>query len=260
MKFSGWFFISQKPTTLEKTNTTHMKIVLLVFLLLISFNNIQAQEITGQELLAKTIEFHDPNGHWSAFVSNLKMTETRPNGTDRSSVISINNLTGDFKVEGKSDSLMITRGVKNDSCYVLVNGSASFDEALVKQYRLKCERSTMFKNYYVYLYGLPMKLTDDGTIIDEKVETVDFTGAQYYKLRVTYEKEVGSDIWYFYINPETYAMEAYQFYHDESTGKGEYITLDGMVEIQGIKFPKARKWFTNLEDKHLGTDTIVSGN
>lgn len=237
-----------------------MKILISTFLLLLSCNYIQAQEITGQELLAKTIEFHDPDGHWSAFSANLQMTETRPNGTDRSSMISINNVTGDFKVEGKSDSLMITRGVKNDSCYVLVNGSTTFDEALVEQYRLKCERSTMFRNYYVYLYGLPMKLTDDGTIIEEKVEKVDFMGTKYYKLRVTYEKEVGSDIWYFYINPETYAMEAYQFYHDESTGKGEYIILDGIEEIQGVKFPKTRKWFTNLEDKHLGTDTIVSGD
>ncbi len=254
------FFICKKSITLEKTNSNPMKILISTFLLLLSHNCIQAQEMTGQELLAKTIEFHDPNGNWADFSANLQMTETRPNGTDRSSVISINNTTGDFKVEGKSDSLMITRGVKSDSCYVLVNGSASFDEALVEQYRLKCERSTMFRNYYVYLYGLPMKLTDDGTIIDEKVEEVDFMGVQYYKLRVTYEEGVGSDIWYFYINPETYAMEAYQFYHDESTGKGEYITLDGIEEIQGIKFPKARKWFTNLEDKHLGTDTIVSGD
>ncbi len=254
------FFIYQKTTTFEKTNPNPMKILILTFLLLLSGNDIQAQEILGQELLAKTIEFHDPNGNWAEFSAIIQMTETRPNGIDRSSVISINNATGDFVVEGKSDSLMITRGVKNDSCYVLVNGNATFDESLVKQYRLKCERSTMFRNYYVYLYGLPMKLTDDGTIIDKKVEKVGFMGAQYYKLRVTYEKEVGSDIWYIYINPETYAMEAYQFYHDESTGKGEYIILDGIEEIQGIKFPKARKWFTNLEDKHLGTDTIVSGD
>ncbi len=29
------------------------------------------------------------------------------------------------------------------------------------------------------------------------------------------KKEVGEDTWYFYFDPLTYAMEVYQFYHEE---------------------------------------------
>ena len=34
----------------------------------------------------------------------------------------------------------------------------------------------MYQNYYTYLYGLPMKLKDAGTIIHEKVALKKFKG------------------------------------------------------------------------------------
>ena len=51
-------------------------------------------------------------------------------------------------------------------------------------------------------------------------------------------------------------MEVYQFYHEESKNDGEYILLDGLEEIEGIKMPKTRAWYTNKEEKYLGTDTL----
>jgi len=114
----------------------------------------------------------------------------------------------------------------------------------------------MFKNYYTYLYGLPMKLKDPGTILDSKIQTKTFKGKKYLVLKATYKAEVGDDIWYFYFDPETYAMEVYQFFHDESINDGEYILLKDQEEINGIKMPKTRAWYYNKDDKYLGTDVL----
>lgn len=65
------------------------------------------------------------------------------------------------------------------------------------------------------------------------------------------------DTWYFYFDPDTYAMEVYQFYHDESKNDGEYILLKGITEINSIKMPKVRSWYYNKDDKYLGTDTLI---
>jgi hypothetical protein len=101
-----------------------------------------------------------------------------------------------------------------------------------------------------------MKLKDPGTIIHPKVNSKVFKGKKYLVLKVDYEQSVGSDRWYFYFNPKSYALEAYQFFHDENKNDGEYILLSDEKEINGIKMPKIRSWFYNKDDQYLGTDTL----
>jgi hypothetical protein len=75
-------------------------------------------------------------------------------------------------------------------------------------------------------------------------------------LKVTYDPEKGSDTWYFYFDPKTYALAAYQFYHDPAKNDGEYILLEGEAEVGSMRLPKRRSWFTNKEDRFLGTDLL----
>ena len=112
------------------------------------------------------------------------------------------------------------------------------------------------RDSYTYLYGLPMKLKDPGTILYPVVKRKKFKEKEYLVLKVTYEESVGKDIWYFYFNPLTYAMEVYQFFKDESKNDGEYIILEDIVEVSGIKMPKIRSWFFNKDDKYLGKDIL----
>ena len=108
-----------------------------------------------------------------------------------------------------------------------------------------------------------MKLKDPGTYVDPVVSEVIFKGKTYLRLKVTYEETVGTDIWFFYFDPTTYAMEIYQFYkgdpEDKGKDTGEYILLSDEVEISGIKMPKDRAWYYNKGDKYLGTDLLQKG-
>ena len=107
-----------------------------------------------------------------------------------------------------------------------------------------------------YLYGLPMKLKDPGTILDPVVKRKKFKEKEYLVLKVTYEESVGKDTWYFYFNPLTFAMEVYQFFKDESKNDGEYILLNDEILVEGIKMPKNRSWYFNSNDKFLATDRL----
>jgi hypothetical protein len=56
------------------------------------------------------------------------------------------------------------------------------------------------RNYYTFLYGLPMKLTDPGTIIDPVVVKKEFMGKEYLVLKSNMK---GSKrFWYFYFDPK----------------------------------------------------------
>ncbi|MDT0606044.1 DUF6503 family protein [Croceitalea rosinachiae] len=215
-----------------------------------------AQEISGVELLEKTIAYHDSNNQWGTFQGTFKVVMQTPNASERLSSIAIDLPRELFTLEVKKDDNSYAYVIDKDSCQISLNGEIDPSKEAIKEFRLTCERGNMFKNYYTYLYGLPMKLKDTGTQIDPKVLKKSFKGKDYLVLKATYDVEVGGDTWYFYFDPNTYAMEVYQFYHDEAKNDGEYILLKGMEEINGIKMPQTRAWYYNKDDKYLGTDIL----
>lgn len=229
----------------------------LLFSLLICFcSTVISQNLTGSELLEKSIRFHDPNGQWATFNTVLNINMKTPNAPDRLSKITINLPQHFFQVIATKERITTEYTINKGKCSIALNGKTELTNEELKANNLSCERANMYKNYYTYLYGLPMKLKDPGTIIHEKVEKKTFKGKTYLKLKVTYNKAVGSDIWYFYFDPKTFAMEVYQFFHDEAKNDGEYILLSDIEKINGINMPKVRAWYTNKENTYLGTDTL----
>ena len=159
------------------------------------------------------------------------------------------------------DTLGTEYSITKDTCHYALNGKKLLSVSEKKAYNINCDRATLYKNYYTFLYGLPMKLKDPGTRIDNNVQTKVFNGKSYLVLKVHYDEEVGSDVWYFYFNPKTYAMEIYQFYKTNNQGEiipesGEYILLTGEAVINNIKMPKNRAWYYNKDNTYLGTDIL----
>ena len=215
-----------------------------------------AQELTGLELLDKAIKYHDPNNQWSTFSGTLNVVMNMPDKEDRISVIDIDIPAEAFQLNTTRGDVRYTQHMKNDSCSYTMNGSSDISEEDLQNYRLTCSRTTLMKNYYTYLYGLPMKLKDPGTIIDSVVQEKTFNDKLYKVLRVTYDANVGKDIWYFYFDPQTYAMEVYQFFKNEVKNDGEYILLSGEEVISGVKMPKNRAWYYNSNNGYLATDIL----
>lgn len=217
--------------------------------------------LTGEQLLDNSISYHDPNGLWETFNASFTVRMETPNSSDRLSNISINLPEDYFSLTATRDTITTKYTLDKDECTMSLNDSTNISEATAKAYNLSCDRANMYKNYYTYLYGLPMKLKDPGTHIDETIETKTFKGKEYLVLKATYDKEVGTDIWYFYFDPVTYAMEIYQFYRMDEEGNqkddtGEYILLTEEAVVNDIKMPKTRAWYYNKDDKYLGTDII----
>lgn len=236
-----------------------MKYVLLSVFLLHGVLN-YAQEITGTQLLEHAIAYHDPENNWSSFKGKMLIEMENPKSSPRSTVIEMKLPNNYFKSTVKKDNYTIESELDNGECTLKLNGSTSIFPKIKDSLNISCDRAKMMKNYYTYLYGLPMKLKDPGTIINNNVVKKTFKGKEYLVLKATYEKEVGKDTWYFYFDPKTYAMEVYQFFHDESKNDGEYILLSEMITVNGIKIPKVRAWYYNKGDVYLATDNLRKAN
>lgn len=236
------------------------RIALLTSLFSICFTGF-SQNLTSTELLNNAIKYHDPHNNWVTFNDTLLVTMESPKSSKRVSNIIINLPEEYFYVKAKRDTLTTEYTINKKNCSIAINGNKNPSEDLLKANGLSCERANLYKNYYTYLYGLPMKLKDAGTIIDNKIERKTFKGKDYLVLKVTYTEQVGKDVWYFYFDPKTYAMEVYQFYKTDENGKikpnsGEYILLTETVVISDIKMPKNRAWYYNKDDGYLGTDIL----
>ena len=226
-----------------------------------AFFNGVAQEITGQQLLDRAIKVHDPNGNWNSFKGNLQVTMSTPDKAARVSDILIDLPAQKFSVAATRDSVITIYAVDKENTSVDKKDLRS-PETKVESTDKDNERAVFMKNYYTYLYGLPMKLKDEGTHIDPKVERKTFKGKEYLVVKASYNEAVGSDVWFFYFDPTSYKMEIYQFFRTDEKGNiksdsGEYILLSDSYLINGIHMPKVRKWYYNKDDKFLGADVIT---
>ena len=228
-----------------------------IFLLVIGlWNQGATQNLTASELLEESISYHDPNQELLKGECEFQFRETRPGGADRYTTVKFGEDLNTFRINRKVEEGSLVMGMDEGESLFLLNDSDDISSELVEKYRLNDEWNMFMRNYYHYLWYLPMKLKDEGTIIDDKVMEKEFLGQSSLALRVTYEAEVGEDIWYFYFHPTSYAMIGYQFYHDEEANDGEYIVLEDEVGVGTVRLPKSRTWYTNKEDKLLGTDHL----
>lgn len=236
-----------------------MKSLFFSICLCITFS-LFSQDMTGPQLLDKAIAYHNPSGNWKTFNGTFNVTMETPNKAPRFSEIKINLPEEFFQMKAINDTIVTEYSLKKQACTIKLNGKEDLSEAILKENNLSCERASLYKNYYTYLYGLPMKLKDPGTLISKKVTRKTFKEKDYFVLEATYDETVGSDVWYFYFDTETFAMEVYQFFKGDPLGKGkdtgEYILLTETVSINNIIMPKKRAWYYNKDDKYLGTDIL----
>ena len=215
-----------------------------------------SQSISAKEIIRRSIQYHDPQGKLLNKTVTLNLIETRPNGSDRISEIGFNLKKEKFRMNQTIDDHSIVSTYDGGNVSFLVDDKKDFSNEIKEKYRLTEDRINMLRNYYQYLWLMPLKLNDKGTNLNPLVKTVDFFGKESLEIRVTYDPDVGADVWYFYFNPDSYSLQGYRFYHDEVQNDGEYIILEEEVTCQNVRLPKERRWYTHREDKFLGADIL----
>jgi hypothetical protein len=228
------------------------------FLLILTLGSqfIFSQKMSGEDLLERAIAYHDPNGVWENFEGTFYVTMESPNRPTRKSKIKMDFQKTFFQLTVSIQDHTTVSTLDKGACSLLFDNQADFSEATEKEYRLTCDRAEMYRDYYTYLYGLPMKLKNSGTLIDPIVQEKKIDGIPHWVLRVTYDPQVGGDTWYFYFDQKTHALKQYQFFHDESKNDGEYIVLKEELLVNGIRMPQNRSWYYNSDDEFLGTDYL----
>lgn len=220
---------------------------------------------TPEQIIEKSVAYHDPNGVWKAGRIRLGVHTTyseeladRTGNKEATLMIVLSPGRAEFGYTKEAGEDKIEIEVRRGRGSVVVNDSPDVSEE--DKERLHLREATFYRDYCEYLYGMPMKLRDPGTILDPRVNSLRFNDRRVWQLRVTYEPEVGNHTWYFYFDHDTFALVGYKFHLDESKNDGEYITLTNEIldEASGLRLPKTRAWYYNTDGGYLATDDIVS--
>lgn len=222
-------------------------------------------EQTAEQILAKAIAYHDPNGVWESGRTHLRIHTTyseeyakKSGAKETTLMLTLSPGQEDFGYTKETATDKIAISVRRGQSTVLVNGSA--DVSQEDRERLRLREATLYRDYCEYLYGMPMKLRDPGTNVDPQVRPVRFHNRDTWQLRVTYDPDVGEETWYFYFDQGSFALVGYRFYFDEAKNDGEYIVFEGEAadSASHLRLPKSRAWYYNANDGHLATDEIIS--
>ncbi len=217
---------------------------------------VESQQLTAQEIIDKSIEYHDPNYSWPTFQGEFEVLMRMPDRPERLSHIDINLPKERFILTSMVDTVSQQYLVTPEKVIYRNNG-----ELVANPDQNRIDRGYFMRDYYTYLYGLPMKLKDQGTMVHEEVEEVTQWGSEYLKIKVTYDPAVGSDVWFFYFDPKNYKLKAYQFYKTIEDGtidpqSGEYILLSREEIIDDIRIPAYRHWYCNKDTSFLALDMM----
>lgn len=229
------------------------RLILLFCLFLFSCGN--SQKNSGEQLLEKSISYHDPEGKWSTLKTHLYLSSTDTAGKENLFELEMDNAVGYFCHITHEDGKEIVKGISNGKEFFLIDGKKEFNEEDGKKYGLDSKSVKWVHSFYGYLYGLPMKLMDKGANISDTISTENFNGKTYKTIHVNYDPGMGKELWTFFVNPKTSAVEAYRFMFNKD--EGEYVLLDETLTIEGLKIPKVRKWYLVKGNKYSGTDNLL---
>ena len=243
--------------------------VLLLTLVLMTSGSVASGETpnpAAEDVLARSLAHHDPEGAWSSRSIEVAV-EVRYGDriaaargfAGHTETMRVDNASGLFEYRATKGNSRIEIDGLGDAFAARLDGSTEIAAEDLEKYRLGTERLPFWRDYFTFLYGLPMKLRDPGTRLDPDVARIEFEGRDVYALRVTYAPEVGKDIWYFYVDPDTFALVGCRFFHDESKNDGEFLVFEGEVKgPHGLRLPKVRHWYVNLDREFLATDDVTA--
>lgn len=213
----------------------------------------------SKELIERSIAYHDPEGVWETAAVALRLVESRPDRPPRRTEMRLDAGAGRVAVTRDSGAGAARFEIHGEEIVSRsVDGETTLSEEALAEAGLGAETVRRLRDYYLYLWGLPMKLRDPGAIFDPEPVPDTWEGQEALRVRVTYDPEVGGDTWYFFFDPGTARLLGYRFHHDETENDGEYILLGGEISGGGLRLPAKRSWYWNDGRGFLGEDEAVA--
>lgn len=210
-------------------------------------------DTAAKKLIQKSIDYHDPQNNWAQLQSRVNvLTELKMDSLqaplERS--IQFDNKAGVFQLDWTAEKIPLKGLVNSDTCYTVSKQPINKEQEAKIAESLNCDRISMYKDYYHYLLGIPMKLLEEQAIITDSVLNRSYNGVEYDVVKINYEPLDKMPAWYFYFDKKDHSLELCKFTSakDEAKG-GEWIVYNGETTFNDIRFQKTHIWLFNTPER-----------
>ena len=215
--------------------------------------------LTGQEILQKSIAIHDPNQKWKTTSFHFHIQEPRLSNPSRYSEVKWDNAAGTFELIRNRETHLSTHVIDaQGNATVLLDDSEVIADSLVEKFRLMPERNEIYREFYAMMYGLPMALDEEWVEKIGEVTIEEYHDQACYKLPITLKKEMFSKKWQVYLATASFEFKGMEIIDMNDPTKGESLFFDGSIVINGIRIPRIRHWYDYETEDYLGSDIIVN--
>ncbi|WP_299363608.1 DUF6503 family protein [Winogradskyella sp.] len=228
---------------------TKIYVFTLLLFSLVSCN----RPMTNEALITKSIEYHDPNQSWPLFKGNFKVDLA-----GQEVALVIDNAKGIFHwTETLKSGEKLTGGYANkDTCMVKLNGKDILPEGKLDNFLLDCENIIGRTNYWIYMYGLPMKLKDEEVNFIGLPQLVTYLDEDLWMIKVNYNMAQSKEYWQFYFDPKNYSFRIARFFHPALGSDSEYIIYSEPERIKGLLIPTNHSWYMNASKEYIGSEKL----
>ena len=227
---------------------------ILLALVLISFTSF-GQTPNSNDIIKASIKYHDPQGEWEGLDADFVVLSDRDTAW-----LHLANLRSMVEWKEKlKDGRYITGGYQGDSCFVKIDDKLIEPKGQIDNLLLDCPQIIGRSNYWLYMYGLPMKLKDEQAVIDPKPEKVNFLDNQYWRIKVHYNNPDG-ERWQFYFDTDSYRFAIAQYFHPALGDDNEYIIFDTPIQVGTMVLPSKHNWYMYNKKEYIGFEQITIPN
>ncbi len=238
--------------------TTNSFFVFLLIIISACSTSTEPQTLTSQEILQKSIEYHDPNNNWQRLNIHLHIQEPRIDNPERYSIVKLNNRSDAFELIRNRNEHISRHVIDSEGKpTVLFNENENIPPELVAKYRLNPDRNFVYRDFYKMLYGLPMTLNDATIKAMGQVESTIYNGEVCHQIPLELKEEMFSKHWVIYIAKSNFTYCGMEIIFPDDNTKGERLYFDGEVNLDKIKIARYRHWHTYPEGKYSGSDIVV---
>lgn len=194
-------------------------------------------DLTGKEVLEKTINYHDPQGVWdnykgklfevTVFASNYVVKETIE--VDRPNDFYLSTCFQEFGT--------LKRGIDKGKNIFSLNDKPDIPDEIKKNWGISDDGIKQFREQHYGHFGLPMVYKKSGMTIQDDVKIVDFDGRRCYAITFIGKPDLIINSFYtgeqiLYIDMNNFSMRGLRWKMPETEGVQIFA---GEVDINGIK-------------------------
>jgi hypothetical protein len=220
-----------------------MKNSMIYFILAFSMASVYcyAQDLktnlTGKEILERTIKYHDPNGLWDNYKGKLfEVTVFASNYVVKEN-IEIDKPNDFYLSTCFQDFGTLKRGIDKGKNIFSLNGKPDIPEDIKENWGISDDGIKQFREQHYGHFGLPMVYKKSGMTIQDEVKIVDFDGRRCYAVTFIGKPDLIINSFYtgeqiLYIDMNNFSMRGLRWKMPETEG---VQIFEGEVDINGIK-------------------------